>query len=47
MPDVLLPGIRVKTGAADFAPIEQLQMMTFTNGQWVLFGDVISAETER
>ena len=47
MPDVLLPGIRVKTSAADFAPIEQLQMMKFTSGKWVLFGDVISAETER
>jgi ABC-type branched-subunit amino acid transport system substrate-binding protein len=47
VPDVLLPGIRVKTSAADFAPIEQLQIMKFTGGKWVLFGDVISAETER
>jgi branched-chain amino acid transport system substrate-binding protein len=47
IPDTLLPGIRVKTSAADFAPIEQLQMMKFTNGRWVLFGNVISAESER
>jgi ABC-type branched-subunit amino acid transport system substrate-binding protein len=44
-PDTLLPGIRINTSATDFAPIEQLQMMQFKNGQWVLFGDIISAET--
>lgn len=47
MPEVLLPGIRTKTSPADFAPIEQLQMMKFAGGKWVLFGDVLSAETER
>ena len=45
--DLLLPGIRVKTSAADFAPIEQLQMARFTNGKWQLFGEIISAETDR
>src|SRR5580698_3757069 len=44
-PDTLLPGIRINTSATDFAPIEQLRMMQFKNGQWVLFGDIISAET--
>src|SRR5580704_412224 len=43
-PDTLLPGIKINTSATDFAPIEQLQMMQFKNGQWVMFGDVISAE---
>jgi branched-chain amino acid transport system substrate-binding protein len=43
-PDTLLPGIKVNTGATDFAPIEQLKMMQFKNGQWVFFGDIISAE---
>ncbi|MGN6311248.1 MAG: ABC transporter substrate-binding protein [Xanthobacteraceae bacterium] len=47
VPDTLLPGIHVKTSAADFAPIEQLMMMKFTGSKWVLIGDVISAETER
>ncbi|MGN6774871.1 ABC transporter substrate-binding protein [Rhizobium sp.] len=47
VPDTLLPGIHVKTSATDFAPIEQLKMMKFTNGKWDLFGDVLSAETER
>lgn len=47
VPDLLLPGIRVKTSPADFAPIEQLQMMQFTGGKWKLVGELISAETER
>src|ERR1700754_2101447 len=43
--DTLVPGIKINTSASDFAPIEQLKMMQFKNGQWVLFGDIISAET--
>ena len=43
-PDVILPGITINTGPTDFAPIEQSQMMRFKNGQWELFGDIISAE---
>jgi ABC-type branched-subunit amino acid transport system substrate-binding protein len=43
-PDTLIPGITVTTSATDFAPIEQLKMMRFRNGQWELFGDIISAE---
>src|ERR1700684_3037072 len=39
-PDTLLPGVKINTSATDFAPIEQLQMMQFKNGQWVMFGDV-------
>jgi branched-chain amino acid transport system substrate-binding protein len=44
-PDTLIPGIKITTGAADFAPIEQLKMMRFKGGKWELFGDIISAET--
>lgn len=44
-PDTLIPGIKVKTSATDFAPIEQLQMMRFKGGKWEMFGDVISADT--
>ncbi|MGX9393801.1 ABC transporter substrate-binding protein [Nitrobacteraceae bacterium UC4446_H13] len=47
VPDTLIPGVHVKTSATDFAPIEQLKMMKFTNGKWDLFGDVLSAETDR
>jgi branched-chain amino acid transport system substrate-binding protein len=43
-PDTLIPGIKINTSATDFAPIEQLKMMQFKNGQWVFFGDIISAE---
>ncbi len=43
---LLLPGIRVKTGAKDYRPIEQLQMMRFTKDQWELFGPVLSSESK-
>jgi branched-chain amino acid transport system substrate-binding protein len=43
-PDTLLPGIAINTSAADFAPIEQLQMMRFKGEKWELFGDIISGE---
>jgi branched-chain amino acid transport system substrate-binding protein len=42
--DTLLPGVKINTSAADFAPIEQLQMMRFKGEKWDLFGDVISGE---
>ncbi|ABE61248.1 amino acid/amide ABC transporter substrate-binding protein, HAAT family [Nitrobacter hamburgensis X14] len=45
VPSTLMPGIRINTGAADFAPIEQLRMMQFKNGRWVFFGDTIGAGT--
>src|SRR5271155_804861 len=44
-PDTLIPGITINTSPTDFAPVEQLKMMQFKNGQWSLFGDIISAET--
>ncbi|MDB5548896.1 MAG: branched-chain amino acid transporter substrate-binding protein [Tardiphaga sp.] len=40
--DTLIPGITITTGPNDFAPIEQLQMMRFKNGQWEMFGEIIS-----
>jgi hypothetical protein len=43
-PDTLIPGITINTSASDFAPIEQLKMWRFKNGQWELFGPIISAE---
>ena len=47
VPEMLLPGIHVKTSPADFAPIEQLQMVRFNKGKWHQIGPVMSAETER
>jgi branched-chain amino acid transport system substrate-binding protein len=43
-PDTLLPGIKINTSAADYAPIKQLQMMRFKGEKWDLFGDVLSDE---
>jgi branched-chain amino acid transport system substrate-binding protein len=45
VPDTIITGIKVKTSASDFAPIEQLKMMQFKGDHWELFGDIISAET--
>ncbi|TAI61491.1 ABC transporter substrate-binding protein [Bradyrhizobium sp. Leo170] len=42
--EVLLPGIKINTGANDFAPISSLQLMKFKGDKWELFGDVISAD---
>src|SRR6201994_1119155 len=39
-PDTLIPGIKINTSSTDFAPVEQLKMMQFKNGQWELFGDI-------
>jgi len=38
---LLLPGIRVNTGPADYDPIDQLQLMRFDGTEWVRFGDVV------
>jgi branched-chain amino acid transport system substrate-binding protein len=43
-PDTLLPGVKINTDVADYAPIEQLQMMRFKGEKWDLFGDIISGE---
>ena len=40
----LLPGVLIKTGEADFAPIEQLQLMRFKGERWELFGEVQDGE---
>ena len=39
--DVLLPGIKINTGAADFAPIESVQLARFDGKTWVRFGEVM------
>jgi branched-chain amino acid transport system substrate-binding protein len=41
---IYLPGTRIKTSPADFAPLEQLQMMRFKGESWELFGPVMSGE---
>jgi branched-chain amino acid transport system substrate-binding protein len=39
---MLVPGVEANTSATDYAPLEQMQMMQFTNGRWVKFGPVRS-----
>jgi branched-chain amino acid transport system substrate-binding protein len=41
---MLLPGIKINTGATDFAPIKQMQMQRFNGMSWELFGPVMTGE---
>jgi branched-chain amino acid transport system substrate-binding protein len=41
---MLLPGIKVNTGASDFAPIKQMQMQRFNGERWELFGPVMNGD---
>jgi branched-chain amino acid transport system substrate-binding protein len=43
-PGGLLPGVKVNTGPADFAPLSQLQLERFKGQTWELFGDIISGD---
>ncbi|OKO67230.1 ABC transporter substrate-binding protein, partial [Bradyrhizobium sp. AS23.2] len=43
-PKMILPGIKINTGPADFRPIEQEQLMRFEGESWRLFGDIITGE---
>lgn len=42
-PAGLLGGVKIRTSATDFAPLEQLQMMKFSGKHWELFGDLLTA----
>jgi ABC-type branched-subunit amino acid transport system substrate-binding protein len=39
---MLLPGIKINTSPADFAPVKQIQMARFDGERWRLFGPLIS-----
>jgi branched-chain amino acid transport system substrate-binding protein len=39
---IYLPGIRVKTTATDWSPLEQLQLMKFKGEVWELFGPLMN-----
>ena len=39
--ELLLPGIRINTSGADFAPIESEQLIRFDGEKWVRFGPII------
>lgn len=38
---LLLPGIRINTGPADYSPIEQVRLLRFDGDRWRLFGEVV------
>jgi branched-chain amino acid transport system substrate-binding protein len=42
--DVYLPGIRIKTSATDYSPIDQLQMVKFNGQRFEPFGSVIDSK---
>jgi branched-chain amino acid transport system substrate-binding protein len=41
---MLLPGVKLKTSATDFFPIEQMQMARFAGASFELFGPVITGD---
>jgi branched-chain amino acid transport system substrate-binding protein len=41
---LLLPGIKLNTGAEDHYPIEQLQLVKFDGKTWMRFGEVIGSK---
>jgi branched-chain amino acid transport system substrate-binding protein len=41
---LLLPGIKVNTSAADFYPIQSVQLARFKGETWDLFGEILSNE---
>jgi len=45
VPPLLLPGISITTSAADFYPIQAVQLARFNKETWDLFGEVMHAES--
>jgi branched-chain amino acid transport system substrate-binding protein len=43
---LLLPGIKINTGAADFYPIQAVRLARVKGESFELFGDVLSSESE-
>jgi branched-chain amino acid transport system substrate-binding protein len=43
---MLLPGIKINTGATDYYPIQAVQLAHFEGTNWKLFGDIISSEAQ-
>jgi branched-chain amino acid transport system substrate-binding protein len=42
--DVYLPGIRIRTSATDYSPIDQLQLVKFSGQRFEPFGDIIDSK---
>jgi branched-chain amino acid transport system substrate-binding protein len=41
---MLLPGVKINTGPADYYPIRQFQMQRFDGAFWVPFGDLVTED---
>ena len=41
---MMLPGITITTGADDFYPVEQMQMVQFDGETWQELGEILSAD---
>jgi branched-chain amino acid transport system substrate-binding protein len=41
---MLLPGVTINTGPADFAPLKQMQMIRFKGETWERFGPIMTGE---
>lgn len=41
-PAMLLPGVRVKTGPTDYAPVSSMRLQRFDGKSWQLFGDLLT-----
>jgi len=40
---IVLPGISINTGPADFRPIEQMRLVQFDGSAWQPIGDVVES----
>jgi branched-chain amino acid transport system substrate-binding protein len=43
---LLIPGIKVSTSPTDFYPIQSVRLQRFEGDSWLLFGDVLSNESD-
>lgn len=40
--DLLLPGLSVNTGVADYRVVKEFRMMRFTGDRWEAFGPIVA-----
>lgn len=45
-PDMVMPGVALKTAADDYFPVEQFRMMRFEGERWKMLDELIEAKTQ-
>ena len=40
---MLLPGVKINTSAANYHPIQQMQLASFNGSSWELFGELLGS----